>query len=124
MVGRYFLVASAVVIILIVGVNAYFYLQYSSPQFFVTFGNDNRLITMTTTTASAGVQHKDTTCNNNSDCAWVITNCCTENAGGNWECINQMTFTAGCPETVLCPQYISHKPSSSCSCNQGSCRSQ
>ncbi len=57
------------------------------------------------------------------DCTWKITNCCTENAGGSWDCINKRTYTLiDCEKfLILCPQVISPKPGFDCFCNKGSC---
>jgi hypothetical protein len=38
-----------------------------------------------------------------------------------WECINYKTFEPGCPNTILCPQVISPKPTATCTCEQGEC---
>jgi hypothetical protein len=58
----------------------------------------------------------------NSDCSWEITNCCPENAGAQWSCVNKRTFAqAPCPSTVICPQVISPKPDRPCICIRGVC---
>lgn len=63
-------------------------------------------------------------CFSDSDCEWKITNCCSENAGGYWECVNKRAYKPklDCSKmTVLCAQIISPKPSKLCVCEQGSC---
>jgi len=51
-------------------------------------------------------------------CEWTITNCCTENAGAYWECVNMRTYTPkiNCSAVfTVCPQVISPKPNLQCS---------
>lgn len=61
-------------------------------------------------------------CYRDSDCAWVITNCCSETAGAKWECVNTKTYEpVECPQSVLCPQVISPKPEKGCVCVDGEC---
>jgi len=56
------------------------------------------------------------------DCDWKITNCCPENSGARWECVNLKNFKEpACPSMVICPQVISPKPTSNCVCERGSC---
>jgi len=119
-----FYIITAFLILLIVAVNAYFYLQFSSVPIYVIFDQGNRLSTQTTTTEIIPQRIIETKCNDNSDCMWEITNCCSENAGAKWECVNGKTFVAGCPKNVLCPQFVSHKPTAACVCQQRSCTSE
>ena len=60
-------------------------------------------------------------CLTNFDCEWKITNCCTEEAGAKWECVNVKNFNLSCPKFVICPQVLSLKPSLSCKCEKGKC---
>ena len=63
-----------------------------------------------------------TRCYFDTDCAWVITNCCRETAGAKWECVSTKTYKPiDCPDIVICPQVISPKPDSLCVCEQGNC---
>ena len=56
------------------------------------------------------------------DCEWKITNCCTEQAGAKWECVNKKTFVGPeCPKFVICPQFLSPKPNLSCRCENNKC---
>jgi hypothetical protein len=57
------------------------------------------------------------------DCAWMITNCCREEAGAKWECVNMKTFKPrDCPKNVICPMVVSPKPSPDiCVCREGNC---
>jgi len=57
-------------------------------------------------------------------CSWKITNCCPENAGANWKCVDLNAFeTPPCPnpKDIVCPQVISPKPTTNCMCEKGSC---
>ncbi|MEM5878972.1 MAG: hypothetical protein QXU74_00575 [Candidatus Aenigmatarchaeota archaeon] len=57
-----------------------------------------------------------------SECEWKITNCCSENAGAKWECVNKKTFVEPeCPKYVICPRILSPKPNLSCKCEEGKC---
>ena len=49
-------------------------------------------------------------------CSWVITNCCPEHAGANWECVDLRYYKAPeCKENlILCPQVLSPKPEQEC----------
>jgi hypothetical protein len=60
-------------------------------------------------------------CNLNSDCFWQSTNCCPETAGAYWQCINANVSVIKCVGNILCPQFISPKPTTNCSCKQGEC---
>ena len=68
-------------------------------------------------------------CFRNEDCGWRpttiingrLTNCCDENAGATWKCVNLRNFSLECPYVVLCPQVISPKPTTDCLCELGSC---
>jgi hypothetical protein len=63
-------------------------------------------------------------CYSDSDCQWVITNCCPETAGAYWECKNVKSFRPPkCPpEGVICPQVLSPKPAKGlCFCKEGRC---
>jgi len=60
-------------------------------------------------------------CSSNADCSWLITNCCSENAGAHWECLNKETYIDCKSRETLCIQVISPKPSSSCSCVNNVC---
>ena len=60
-------------------------------------------------------------CSSNSDCSWQITNCCAENAGGKWECVNTKQSKIECNTLILCPQVLSPKPSNQCLCSNRRC---
>ena len=55
------------------------------------------------------------------ECGWVSTNSCPENAGANWECVNEKETELDRPDDVVCPQVISPKPTSSCKSVEGVC---
>ena len=55
-------------------------------------------------------------------CEWKITNCCSENAGAEWKCVNVEDFSPStCAGLILCPQVISPKPSLNCVNVNGVC---
>ncbi len=60
-------------------------------------------------------------CDEDADCRWVSTNCCPENEGANWECVNEEETELDCPENTICPQVISPRPTSPCECIEGDC---
>jgi len=111
-----------VVIFMIIIANAYLYLEYSSSNVDVIFDSGNKPpLETATTTENILPRFIETKCNATSDCSWQSTNCCGENAGAKWECINGKTFQPGCPRNILCPQVLSPKPNSTCICDQGGC---
>jgi len=55
------------------------------------------------------------------DCGWMSTNCCPENAGAYWECVNTEETVIECPENPICPQVISPRPETSCVSINGTC---
>jgi len=76
---------------------------------------------ITTTTIPIHTPEKIRTCVQDSDCAWLSTNCCPETAGANWECINRKSNVSCSGFIVICPQVISPKPSLPCKCLNGVC---
>lgn len=52
---------------------------------------------------------------------WKITNCCPENAGAEWSCVNENLKIQPCTDLILCPQVVSPKPSMSCVNVNGTC---
>ena len=58
------------------------------------------------------------------ECQWKIVNCCPEQAGAEWKCVNIKNFTEPkCPDFIFCPQVYSPKPEIKCSCINGVCKS-
>ncbi len=55
------------------------------------------------------------------ECGWLSTNCCPENAGAHWECVNIEKTTIKCSPDIYCPQVISPKPTEFCFCSDGEC---
>lgn len=82
-------------------------------------------VTSTTTTTTTLVQPKTPvivrTCTADLDCDWLSTNCCTETAGANWECISKQSDVTCTGVHVICPQVISPKPTAPCVCIHGTC---
>jgi len=104
----------------IIGINAYFTSQ-NEPQIVYIPGNQTKAIEIIEEPETKpNVIEISTKCVTDLDCSWQITNCCTENSGGEWKCISKESKIE-CNELVLCPQLISPKPESSCSCIQGQC---
>ncbi len=61
-------------------------------------------------------------CETGEECEWVSVNCCPENAGAQWECINAGESVIECPEDPICPQVVSPRPEEECSCADGICQ--
>ena len=107
---------------MIVGVNVYFFLEAKSvTNYFFTVDTGNRLSVPNTTTKAVEKRFVETSCKADSDCSWEITNCCAQEAGGKWDCINGKTFVPGCLDNILCPDIVSPEPTTKCGCVQGEC---
>ncbi|MEM4663286.1 MAG: hypothetical protein QXM75_04665 [Candidatus Diapherotrites archaeon] len=71
---------------------------------------------------STGTSRTD--CTSDADCAWVSTNCCPENAGAYWECVNPKNIKLNCSDRgQMCLQVISPMPEENCLCMGGTCTS-
>lgn len=106
-------------VILVWGTNLYFYFELQRPSIIYIKGPDE---TTTTTTLRENVTIiVSKFCNLSSDCSWQSTNCCPESAGAYWQCINLNESTIKCMGNILCPQFISPKPTTNCSCEGGKC---
>lgn len=106
--------------VLVWGINIYFYLESKKPNTIYIPGQNG---TTTTTAAPGNVTIMvSKNCSLNSNCSWEITNCCQETAGAHWECMNLKESVIRCEGNVLCPQFISPKPTNICSCMQGECQ--
>jgi len=84
--------------------------------------------TTTSTTSSTTVFVKKdfnltiiTSCQEDADCKLVSVNCCPEEAGALWKCINVKESIIDCPLYVVCPQILSEKPAGKCVCENGEC---
>ncbi|MBI4010273.1 MAG: hypothetical protein HY361_03740 [Candidatus Aenigmarchaeota archaeon] len=113
----------ALLIIAIIGINIYFMSNYkllSEKQIIYTPGKQSDEIKIEEPELKKNIIKISTDCNTDIDCSWKITNCCTENAGGYWQCINKESQIE-CNELVLCPQVVSAKPERACSCVEGKC---
>jgi hypothetical protein len=42
-------------------------------------------------------------CSKDEDCDWIITNCCKEEAGAQWQCLNKNSYIDCQSKLVLCP---------------------
>ncbi len=54
-------------------------------------------------------------------CEWKIINCCSENAGAEWSCVNENLKIQPCTDLILCPQVVSPRPSLNCMNVNGGC---
>lgn len=109
-----------VALVFIIGINIYFTAQ-SEPQIIYIPGKKTATIEIVEpVTNKSNLIEISTKCSTDLDCSWQITNCCTENAGGDWRCISKESVIE-CNKLFLCPQFVSPKPETSCSCLQGSC---
>ena len=61
-------------------------------------------------------------CQEDGDCDWVSINCCPEEAGAEWACVNLEETVIECPGDVICPQVVSPKPSETCGCHGEECQ--
>ncbi len=61
-------------------------------------------------------------CRRDSDCEWISVNCCPENAGAKWECVNS-DYVDNCSDRldIMCPQVISPRPGTTCTCEDDKC---
>ena len=108
----------SVAAILIWLINYYFIVSSKTVIIYIPGPNE----TTTTTTIQENVTIIiSKKCNLNSDCSWQSTNCCPETAGAYWQCINSNESMIRCEGNILCPQFISSRPTASCSCQQGEC---
>ena len=57
-----------------------------------------------------------------SDCAWTITNCCSETGGAYWECINSEKSTIICQSENICLAVLRPKPTDACLCINNQCQ--
>jgi len=62
-----------------------------------------------------------TNCTIDEDCDWIITNCCREDAGASWECINKNSYIDCQSKLVLCPNISVLKPKTDCKCINNTC---
>jgi hypothetical protein len=60
-------------------------------------------------------------CSKDKDCDWLITNCCKEDAGAEWQCLNKNSYIDCKSKLVLCPNISIPKPKVECKCINGTC---
>jgi len=120
MIVRKFHVVLILLVIMIFAINIYFMSQNEKQTIYIPGKQTDTIKIEEPVTTKPDLIQISTKCTSDSDCSWKITNCCTENAGGHWQCISQESQME-CNEFLLCPQVISPKPEASCSCVQGSC---
>lgn len=111
--------ALVIAIVVMVGLNAYFMLQNGNEEFYFP-GYKDDIKKVEGVKGGENIIKISNECLVDFDCTWRITNCCTENAGGSWECISK-TSQIECNDLVLCPQVLSPKPELKCSCVEKRC---
>ncbi|MDT7858923.1 MAG: hypothetical protein RQ930_02675 [Candidatus Aenigmarchaeota archaeon] len=62
-----------------------------------------------------------TNCTKDEDCDWIITNCCKEDAGAQWQCLNKNSYIDCQSKFVLCPNVSVPKPKEKCKCINNTC---
>jgi len=60
-------------------------------------------------------------CSKDEDCDWIITNCCKEDAGAQWQCLNKNSYIDCQSKLVLCPNVSVPKPKEECKCINNTC---
>jgi hypothetical protein len=60
-------------------------------------------------------------CTSDEDCAWMITNCCKEEMGAEWQCLNKNSYIDCKSKLVLCPNISVPKPKADCKCINNTC---
>ena len=106
-------VALIVILVAVLAFNIYMYSLKDS--FVITYP------TATTTTTTYPPTKIIYDCTQDSDCVWGSINCCGENAGASWSCVNKQSYVDCQSRQVLCPQVISQKPTGACSCVSNRC---
>ena len=113
------IIALTIVMFAIWAVNIYFYFKPKDVEVYMPVATTTT--STTTTIPEQVVINISTECISDSECSWQSTNCCPEEAGANWECINYGNSIIKCTENILCPQFVSPKPEASCVCLDGEC---
>ena len=109
-------------VIAIIGVNFYFMSIKTNEKKFYFPGIKNNFTKPSEPIEKENIIKVSTECKIDSDCSWQVTNCCSESAGGSWDCISKGSQIE-CNQLVLCPQVLSPKPTISCTCSEGRCKS-
>jgi hypothetical protein len=60
-------------------------------------------------------------CSKDEDCDWIITNCCREDTGAQWRCLNKNSYIDCQSKLVLCPNVSVPKPKEECKCINNTC---
>ena len=60
-------------------------------------------------------------CSSDEDCIWMITNCCKEEMGAEWQCLNKNSYIDCESKLVLCPNISVPKPEADCKCINNTC---
>ena len=99
-----------------------FYLYFSRRESFVYISNIGS-INITKENASFKESIILRNCTKDEDCSWIIINCCPENLGAKWECLNKESYIDCKSKLVLCANFSSPKPEENCKCIEGKCES-
>jgi len=60
-------------------------------------------------------------CTSDEDCVWMIANCCKEETGAEWLCLNKNSYIDCKGKLVLCPNISVPKPEADCKCINNTC---
>ena len=63
-------------------------------------------------------------CSKDEDCDWIIVNCCREDLGAQWQCLNKNSYIDCQSKLVLCPNISVPKPKEECKCIDNICTGQ
>jgi len=111
------------ILIFVILLNIFLYIKASKNQIIEIvevkgFGNINISKEENTTIRPTEIL---TNCTKDEDCDWIITNCCKEDAGALWECINKNSYIDCQSKLVLCPNVSVPKPKEECKCINNTC---
>ncbi len=108
-----------VIMIFVIFLN--FYIYFSKKEALVFISNIGSInITKESITFNQTIILRN--CSKDEDCSWIITNCCPENFGAKWECINKESYIDCKSKMVLCANVSSPMPEGECKCIEGKCK--
>lgn len=112
------------ILIFVILLNIFLYIKVSKNQIIEIvevkgFGNINISKEENTTIRPTEIL---TNCIKDEDCDWIITNCCKEDAGAQWQCLNKNSYIDCQSKFVLCPNVSVPKPKEECKCINNTCK--
>lgn len=108
-----------VLMLLVIFLNIYLY-SSSKKENFVYISNLGSInITRENSTFGESIILRN--CSKDEDCSWMITNCCSENSGAKWECLNKNSHIDCQSKLVLCANFSSPMPKVDCKCINNFC---